>query len=235
MLRTLLASRGPSTELLCECAAELDLRPEIVPTADELVKIPDRTPAALIVVDMHLPDAHGIDVCRRLRRETDAPIIVLGDGTGDADRVLALEVGADDFVEADCGRAELLERMRAALRRSSRPAPVDGVLDFGRIRIDRDRLRLHVGERTEDLTPMELDLIWALAMRPGETVPSEDLLRDVWGYPPGVRTRTLDVHIGRLRRKLGEDGRNPQHIITVRRVGYRFEPGADNEEEADAA
>jgi two-component system alkaline phosphatase synthesis response regulator PhoP len=83
------------------------------------------------------------------------------------------------------------------------------------------------------LTPMETELMWMLCEHAGEVVTSEALLEDVWGYPPGIKTRTLDVHIGRLRKKLGEDGRNPRHIITVRSVGYRFDPPSRDEDEED--
>ncbi len=101
------------------------------------------------------------------------------------------------------------------------------VLDFGSIVIDHDRGQLSVDGSARYLTPMERDLLWALAQQPGEVVDSDDLLQEVWGYPPGLNTRTLDVHIGRLRRKLGENGRNPRHILTVRSVGYRFDPSPD--------
>ena len=98
------------------------------------------------------------------------------------------------------------------------------MLDFGRIIIDRSGKRVIVDGECRDLTPMESELLWALGRHAGEVVKSRHLLETVWGYPRGVRTRTLDVHVGRVRRKLGENGRAPRHIITVRSVGYRFEP-----------
>lgn len=203
--------------------------------ADTLQRI-DGGEHSLVVLSLELPDVHGLDVCRRLRRDSQVPLIIVGGARSQFDRLLALELGADDFVDADCESAEFAERVRAALRRGdgidARDQP-ERVLDFGHIRIDRHERTLTVGDEVEQLTPMELDLMCELAEHAGEVVRSEDLLKNVWGYPPDVKTRTLDVHIGRLRRKLGEDGRNPRHIITVRCVGYRFEPDGEDAEDGD--
>ncbi|MCD6361681.1 MAG: response regulator transcription factor [Armatimonadetes bacterium] len=179
----------------------------------------------LIVLDLVQPDIDGLDVCRRMRTETEAPLIVVTARPAELDRVLALELGADDYIVSPYNPEEFMARVRASLRRvNPRVARMtrDEVLDFGDIKVHRDAHVLTVRDRQVPLTPMEARLMWALAERAGEVVSSESLLSTVWGYPRGVRTRTLDVHIGRLRKKLQEDGRNPRHIITVPRVGYKF-------------
>ncbi|HUS80200.1 MAG TPA: response regulator transcription factor [Armatimonadota bacterium] len=181
----------------------------------------------LIVLDLVQPDIDGLDVCRRLRKETEVPLIVVSRRGGELDRVLALELGADDCITAPYSPEEFMARVRASLRRASPRAFDDSTgraLEFGEVKVHRDDHMLSVDGREVPLTPMEARLMWALAERAGEVVTSEDLLRTVWGYPRGVRTRTLDVHIGRLRRKLGEDGRSPRRIVTVPRVGYKFLP-----------
>ncbi len=205
----------------------LDLCVHRVETGEEVVRAHDRVCPGLVLVSMKLPDLHALDICRRIRRESDVPLIVLAAEAGDLDRVIALELGADDVVAGGCESSELRERMRAALRRGAGmelERESGEVLEVGGIVIDRSTCRLTIGGETRELTPMETELLWMLARHAGEVVSSEELLESVWGYPRGVRTRTLDVHVGRLRRKLGEDGRNPRHIITVRSVGYRFEP-----------
>lgn len=216
----------------------LDLCVRRVATGEEALRVHDRMGPGLVLVATDLPDVHALDVCRRIRRDSDVPLIVLALNAADLDRILALELGADDVVEEDCGIDELQERVKAALRRGAgveiRRGP-DEVLDFGEIVINRVAHTLTVKGSTCELTPMEMELMWMLARHAGEVVESEELLKTVWGYPPGVKTRTLDVHIGRLRKKLGEDGRSPRHIITVRSVGYRFEPAPDDDEEDDVA
>jgi len=182
----------------------------------------------VVVLVLDLPDIHGLDVCRRLRRTSDVPLIVMAEGASDLDRVLALELGADVVIAGPCDRGELCERIRAALRCAAEAQSEGGtdrdVLEFGDLTIDRRTHTLTIDGACEQLTPMEMDLLWALASHPREVLRSARLLREVWGYPEGVHTRTLDVHIGRVRRKLGEDGQSPRHIVTVRGVGYRFEP-----------
>lgn len=196
-------------------------------TGEEALRLHEQVAPGLALVAGDLPDLHALDVCRRIRRGSDIPMIVLAADGEPLDRVLALEVGADDVVTGRCGSEELRERVKAALRRAAgTTAESDAreVLDFGRVIINHAANRLTVDGKSCDLTPMECELLWMLAKHAGEVVGAEYLLESVWGYPSGVRTRTLDVHIGRLRAKLGENGSAPRHIITVRSVGYRFEP-----------
>ena len=181
----------------------------------------------LIVLDLTQPDMDGLDVCRRMRTQTEAPLVIVTARSADLDRVLALELGADDYLTVPYDPEELMARVRAALRRADPRAFADSgdrSLKFNGLTISRDAHVLMVGEREIPLTPMEARLLWTLAKSAGHVLTSEDLLLEVWGYPVGVRTRTLDVHIGRLRKKLDEDGRNPRHIVTVPRVGYKFQP-----------
>ncbi len=215
---------------LRNCLEDLGLTVLTATTGDEALEVHAEASPDLVVAGLALPDLHGLDLCRLIRRESDVPLIVMGQATSGLDGVLALELGADDFIGSGCGPEEFQERVKAALRRGAGVEPEgndDEVLDFGEIVIDRRQHRLTVGDMHRELTGMETELLWALARRAGAVVPSKLLLKEVWGYPEGVRTRTLDVHIGRLRKKLGEDGRNPRHIVTVRCVGYRFEPDAD--------
>jgi len=183
----------------------------------------------VLVLDLILPDIDGLDVCRRIRKESNVPVIIVSARLTELDKVLGLEIGADDYVVKPYDSEELVERVKASLRRvgghksSSR---VSEVLEFGRIRIERGAHRVTVDGEAKHLTPMELKLLWALAEHAGEVMRPERLLMEVWGYPETVRTRTLDVHIGRLRKKLEEDSSNPRHIITVPRVGYKLEAEA---------
>lgn len=190
----------------------------------------------VLVLDLVLPDIDGLDVCRRIRKESEVPLIIVSGRPTELDRVLGLEIGADDYVVKPYDTEELAERVKASLRRvrsGARPERKSEVLDFGSVKIDRGEHTVSVNGEAKHLTPMELKLLWALAERAGQVMPSERLLLEVWGYPETVRTRTLDVHIGRLRRKLEEDGENPRHIITVPRVGYKFQTqGAAAEQSA---
>lgn len=223
---------------LDDAIRSMNLRVQAVDSGEDVLRLRQDLAPSLVLISTELPDLHALDVCRRIRRDSDVPLIVLASETGDFDRVLALELGADDVVADGCRTEELQERVKAALRRGTgvEVEQDDGdVLDFGEVVIDRASHQLRVEDQCEDLTPMETELLWMLGRHAGEVVESEALLQDVWGYPPGVKTRTLDVHIGRLRKKLGEDGRNPRYIITVRSVGYRFEPAPDEDEDDEVA
>lgn len=212
---------------LVKSMRSLGLSVRIAATGAQTLRVHDEASPELVLLATDLRDAHALDVCRRLRRESDVPLIVIGESAGDFDRILALELGADDFIDRDCGDDEASERISAALRRGG-DVRIDGgsrqQLDFGDIVIDRRAYVLIVRGERRELTATEMKLIWTLAEHPGEVMTTEDLLEEVWGYPKGVRTRTLDVHISRLRRKLGENGHRARHIVTVHSVGYRFEP-----------
>ena len=172
----------------------------------------------LVLLDLRLPDLDGTDVCRRLRAQSDVPIIVVTAKGEEVDRVVGLELGADDYVVKPFGFRELLARIRAVLRRA-RPED-DGVLRVGVLEIDLRARRAALAGRDLALTTKELDLLAVLASEPGTVVPRERLLREVWNTEWFGPTKTVDVHVASLRRKLGD----PRWIETVRGVGHRLAP-----------
>lgn len=179
----------------------------------------------LVVLDLALPDMDGLDVCRRLRRSAVMPIIIISGRGSVLDRIIGLEVGADDYLTKPFRTEELLARIEAQLRRAGvyacHPGPT-GAMVLGDLTIDREAREVAVAGRPVHLTPKEFDLLWALAEHRGGVVRSDSLLMAVWGYDSRIRTRTLDVHIGRLRAKVEPDRQHPQRIVTVAGVGYRL-------------
>jgi DNA-binding response OmpR family regulator len=179
----------------------------------------------LVVLDLMLPGMDGLDVCRRLRAEpatAGVPIIMLTAKADEVDRVVGLELGADDYVAKPFSPKELVARVRAVLRRSRAPddAPV---LRTGGLALDAARHVAMLDERALVLTPKEFDLLQALMESAGRVLSREQLLNRVWGYAHAeeIESRTVDVHVRRLRAKLGPEGRR---ITTVTGVGYRLEP-----------
>jgi two-component system, OmpR family, alkaline phosphatase synthesis response regulator PhoP len=177
----------------------------------------------LILLDLMLPNLDGYQVLRRLRAEGhDMPVLILTARTEEADKVLGFRLGADDYVTKPFGVLELLARVGALLRRASRPAAPRSVERIGDIEINRDtRIVTRTGARV-DLTPMEFDLLMALIGRRGGMASRIELLQEVWGHSAAVVTRTVDTHVAELRRKLEADPAHPTHIMTVRKVGYRW-------------
>jgi DNA-binding response OmpR family regulator len=176
----------------------------------------------LVVLDLGLPGMGGLDVCRRLRSEgVGVPVLVLTARADEVDTVVGLDAGADDYVTKPFRLAELLARIRALLRRGSADlgAAVQGV------RIDVESHRAWVGEEELTLTAKEFDLLRVLLRDAGRVVTRDQLMREVWDTTWWSSTKTLDMHISWLRRKLGDEATNPQFISTVRGVGFRFERG----------
>src|SRR6266481_5519586 len=181
-------------------------------------------PPDLVVLDLMLPDLDGLEVCRRLRSDAATatiPIIMLTAKADEVDRVVGLELGADDYVAKPFSPKELLARVRAVLRRA-RPADDGRALAGGEIALDPGRHRVTVAGTPVELTPKEFDLLHALMASGGRVLSREHLLNRVWGYARAdeIESRTVDVHVRRLRAKLGAAGRR---IATVKSVGYRFE------------
>jgi DNA-binding response OmpR family regulator len=177
-------------------------------------------PADMVLVDLGLPDMDGLDVCRELRARSDVPIIVISARADEVDKVVGLEIGADDYVSKPFGVREVIARMRAVLRRV-RPAdepPDEQQPGTGRLSIDRRARRVFVDGAEISLTPKEHDLLAFLAEAPGAAFTREQIMEAVWDENWFGPTRTLDVHIGGLRRKLGEAA----SIETVRGVGFRL-------------
>ncbi|HEY8179680.1 MAG TPA: response regulator transcription factor [Candidatus Limnocylindria bacterium] len=177
----------------------------------------------LIVLDVMLPGYDGMEVCRRIRESSGVPILLLTARSGDSDKVVGLDMGADDYVVKPFSPRELMARVRAQLRRHSRPEADAPVLIAEGLRLDPAAVRVEVDGQAVGLTAMEFRILQALMQRP-ERVYSRDELIDVMhdGEDPGIIDRTVDVHLGRLRGKLGDDAAAPRFIETVRSVGYRF-------------
>ena len=176
----------------------------------------------LIVLDVMLPGFDGIELLTRLRRESDVYVILLTARSEETDKIVGLSVGADDYLTKPFSPRELVARIKAALRRiqSSKTAqPESSVVSFAHLRIDPEARRAWVEEREIELTAVEFDLLWALAQNQGRVMSREQLLEKAWGYEYFGDTRVVDVHVGHIRQKLGDD----RFIETIRGVGYRFE------------
>jgi DNA-binding response OmpR family regulator len=194
------------------------------------------TPPALIVLDVMLPELDGLEVCRVVRGESDVPILMLSARSAVADRIRGLERGADDYLPKPFSPAELVVRVRTILRRAQKLAAtgeVDplrkpgtpAVLQHGDLRLDLERYEVHRGTELVPLTAVEFRLLAALLMADGRVLTRNQLLDAVYGAGDGdVLDRTVDVHIGRLRDKLGDDADHPRYVATVRGAGYRAAP-----------
>jgi DNA-binding response OmpR family regulator len=180
--------------------------------AEALASVAD---AALVLVDLGLPDMDGLDVCRELRARGDVPIIVISARSDEVDRVVGLEIGADDYVTKPFGVREVVARIRAVLRRAQ---PAAAPEEHGRLRIDRRGRRVHLDGTELVLTPKEFDLLAYLAEEPGAVFTREQIREAVWDENWFGPTKTLDVHVGVLRRKLGDAAA----VETVRGVGFRL-------------
>jgi DNA-binding response OmpR family regulator len=181
-----------------------------------------RTPPDLIILDVMLPGLDGLSVCRILRAEMATPIILLTARTGDVDKIVGLESGADDYVTKPFNTGELLARIRAVMRRTGQ-ASAGLVLEGGPLRLNLERRRAFREERELTLSPKEFDLLAELMRNPGIALSRDLLLDRVWGFDYDGDTRTVDVHIRWLREKIEDEPSAPQIIQTVRGIGYRFE------------
>jgi len=176
----------------------------------------------LLVLDLMLPVMDGLEVCRALRREMSVPILMLTAKGEEIDKVVGLEIGADDYVTKPFGMRELLARVRALLRRAEPTAETE-VLATGDLEIDLKRREARRDGRPLELKPKELELLLYFVRNRGRAFTREQLLRDVWGYDFLGDSRTVDVHIRWLRQKIEAEPAKPVRLITVRGVGYRFE------------
>ena len=176
----------------------------------------------VVLLDLSLPDADGRDVCRRLRLESDVPIIMVTASGTVTDRVVGLELGADDYVVKPFATGEVIARIRAVLRRRPAGQPEAQELAVQDLRIDLGARRAWLGDDELELTRKEFDLLARLARDAGRVVTRESLMSDVWDLNWFGSTKTLDVHVAWLRRKLGDDPGEPKYIHTVRGVGFRL-------------
>jgi two-component system KDP operon response regulator KdpE len=198
---------------------------EAVATGSNALKAAATNPPDLAIIDLGLPDLDGVDVIAGLRGWSTVPIIVLSARDSQAQKVRALDAGADDYVTKPFGMDELVARIRAALRRAdSHELPVDPVVTTAAFTLDLAAKRARRGEVEVRLTPTEWHLVEALLRRPGTLVSGAQLLAEVWGPGYEKETNYLRVYFAQLRRKLEDQPSNPRHFITEPGVGYRFEP-----------
>ena len=181
----------------------------------------ERSDPDLVVLDVMLPKLDGFEVCRELRRRGDVPILMLTARSEDIDAIVGLELGADDYVTKPFNPRALVARVKAILRRTDATAKGGRPIQVGDLRIDPRRREASVGERRLELRAREFDLLAALARDPGVVLSRDALLEDVWGTDFPGETRTVDVHVAEVRKKLGDDG--PQ-VETIRGIGYRLVP-----------
>lgn len=178
----------------------------------------------VVVLDLMLPDMSGIDVCRTLRGESDVPILMLTARDAEVDRVLGLELGADDYVTKPYSTAELVSRIRAIIRRRELDrAATTSVLAVAGLVIDLDRHEVTVDGRVVQLTPSEFRLLRLLAEEPGRVFSRAQIMEHLWRTPYIGDARACDTHISNIRRKIERDPLHPTRIVTVREVGYRLE------------
>ena len=192
-------------------------------TAAGALQMAEEEEPDLVMLDLALPDGDGRDVCRELRRRSDVPIVMLTARGTEMDKIVGLELGADDYVVKPFSAAEVISRIRAVLRRS---APRDGAsaepIRIGELELDPAARIARLGSDELELSRKEFDLLAELMRHAGHVVTREDLMAKVWDVNWFGSTKTLDVHIGWLRRKLGDDPTDPTFIETVRGVGFRF-------------
>jgi DNA-binding response OmpR family regulator len=181
----------------------------------------DRVDPDLIVLDLMMPGLDGIEVTREVRRRGETPILMLTARSEDIDRIVGLEIGADDYLTKPFNPREMVARVKAILRRADPGLRGARPMDVGDLRVDPRRREAYVGERRMELRPREFDLLAALARDPGVVWSRDDLLTSVWGTDFPGETRTVDVHVSELRRKLADDG---PPIETIKGVGYRLVP-----------
>jgi DNA-binding response OmpR family regulator len=179
---------------------------------------------SLVILDVMLPEIDGLDVCRWIRARSSTPIIMLTARGEEADRIVGLELGADDYVTKPFSPRELVARVRAVLRRATNVDLPTERLVFGDVEIEPGAREVHVDGRQLEITALEFDLLWFLASNPRQVFSREQIMDRVWGYTAVTDTGTVTVHVRRLREKIERDPSRPDHLQTVWGVGYRFVP-----------
>jgi DNA-binding response OmpR family regulator len=194
-------------------------------TGTEALSVAASDSPALIVLDLMLPDIDGIEVCKRIRQRSDVPILMLTARDEDVDKIIGLEVGADDYLTKPFNPRELVARVKSVLRRSApaRQDPENAIIKHGDLTVDSGRREVRVVEEEIQLAPKEFDLLWELLDHRGLVLTRDQLLERVWGYTFAGDTRTVDVHVRQLRRKLGD----ASPIVTVWGVGYKVGPARE--------
>jgi two-component system, OmpR family, response regulator RegX3 len=211
------------TEPLAEALAREGFGTQVAATASEALELAARAEPDLVLLDVMLPDGSGYDVCRELRAGSSVPIIMLTARGEETDRIVGLELGADDYVVKPFSAREVVARIRAVLRRAGdRSSAPNEPIELGPVRLERARRTAALDGRQLDLTRREYDLLELLMSEAGSVVTRERLIDEVWDVNWFGSTKTLDVHVSGLRRKLGDDSSAPRFIHTVRGVGFRF-------------
>jgi two-component system, OmpR family, response regulator RegX3 len=211
------------TEPLSEALAREGFDTEVAGTAARALELAGRAAPDLVLLDVMLPDGSGYDVCRELRAASRVPIIMLTARGEETDRIVGLELGADDYIVKPFSAREVVARIRAVLRRSDDQSPqADGPIEIGPLRLDRARRGAALDGDELDLTRKEFELLELLMSEAGSVITRERLIDEVWDVNWFGSTKTLDVHVSGLRRKLGDSSRSPRFIHTVRGVGFRF-------------
>jgi DNA-binding response OmpR family regulator len=178
-----------------------------------------------IVLDLMMPRMDGLELCRWIRARSDVPVIMLTALGEEADRIVGLELGADDYVTKPFSPRELAVRVKAVLRRATAGAPKAERLEVGDLRVDAGSREVAKAGEPLRLTATEFDLLWFLASHPRRVFSRQQLMKSVWGYQPSFDTGTVTVHIRRLREKIEDDPSRPRYLETVWGIGYRFTPG----------
>jgi len=176
----------------------------------------------LVVLDVMLPGADGLEVCRWIRARSELPVIMLTARGEEADRIVGLELGADDYVTKPFSPRELAARVRSVLRRAASAGPVAERISFGEVELERATREVRKGGDGLRLTAKEFDLLWFLASHPRRVFSRDQLMASVWGYTAALDTGTVTVHIRRLREKIEDDPSQPRYLETVWGVGYRL-------------
>jgi DNA-binding response OmpR family regulator len=191
---------------------------------DEAETLLRTQPPDLVILDLMLPGTDGLELCRRIRADSALPVIMLTARGEEADRIVGLELGADDYVTKPFSPRELVARVRTVLRRTNGPVEARDRIQHGDLTLDSETRDVRKSGSLVSLTAREFDLLWFLASHPRRVFSREHLMSRVWGYEPAYDTGTVTVHIRRLRAKIEDDAARPRHIETVWGVGYRFSP-----------
>ncbi|MDP9408167.1 MAG: response regulator transcription factor [Actinomycetota bacterium] len=198
---------------------------DVAATGPEALEQFDRAGADLVLLDLMLPGLSGTEVCRALRQRSAVPVIMLTARDSEIDKVVGLELGADDYVTKPFSSRELVARIRAVLRRGGEPEElVPAVLEAGPVRMDVDRHTVSVRGEAVPMPLKEFELLELLLRNAGRVLTRGQLIDRVWGADYVGDTKTLDVHVKRLRGKIETDTADPHHLVTVRGLGYKFEP-----------
>lgn len=200
----------------------------VAPTGRLALELAERRHPDLVLLDLNLPDIDGRDVCRELRRRSDTPIVMLTARGTETDKIVGLEIGADDYIVKPFSGGEVVARIRAVLRRAGANGRPAAPVTIGDLHVDPRSRRASLRGEPLELSRKEFDLLALLVAHAGRVVSREDLMSKVWDENWFGPTKTLDTHVGWLRKKLGDDPADPRYIHTVRGVGFRFSAPDDS-------